>query len=322
MQTGYLSENEGSVKDLFRFYESMLPYISSLPSTFANTPENRLWTEKFLARYCLLSHRHVMTHPIRCRSLLSPAATIPPASVLAPFRAYAKGWDAGNSARSSGFASSSQVWRAYYDMLSDFLQNNIVQPVFRSKAQQYTELKNVEKTLEAIQLKETSFPRADQVNTQIEHWADQVMANWRVLCGLSWREEDLAGADKAALGRGVLDVGYCTLLDTHSSPSTSTVVADDMFNRYSIGSQLERFTQLEYCGTFSPFMHHWRSFILPAKRLTPISKFCLRAKPELRNLVRTRLASMTTLLHYPPPPQLSRCCANMVFERTLKNLSV
>ena len=321
MQTGCLLENEGNVKEVFRFYESMLPYISSLPSTFANTPENQSWTEKFLSRFCILSHRYVMTNTTKSRSLLSPSTTISPASVLAPFRAYAKGWDAGRTVRSGGSTPSSQVWRAYYDMLSDFLQNSIVQPVFRSKAQQCTELKNVEKTLEAIRLKETNFPRADQVNVQIEHWADQVMANWRILCGPSWREEDLGGADAAVLGRGVLDVGYCTLLYIRSSLSVLTIIADDMIHRYYTGSRPEPFTPLEFCGTFLRFTHHWQIFTLPVKRLTRISKYCSRAKPELKSLVKTSWALMMTLLHWPQPLQLSRCYVSMVAERTLKNLS-
>lgn len=138
-----------------------------------------------------------------------PNAIIPSAVILAPFRAYAKCCDVTTGARAGRAHSPSRVWRAYYDTLSVLLQNDMVQPIFHSKSQQRAELKSVEATYEAILLEEVSFPRADQVNAQVESWVDQVMANWRIMCGPTWLEGDLGKSDKAALGRGVLEVGRC-----------------------------------------------------------------------------------------------------------------
>ena len=87
------------------------------------------------------------------------------------------------------------------------LQRGTPQHVFDSKLQQGLELKKVEATYESILLKESSFPRADQANSNIESWVDQMMANWRVMCGHTWQNEDLGEGGKASLGRGVLEVG-------------------------------------------------------------------------------------------------------------------
>ena len=187
----------------------MLPYITSIPSTFANVLEHRYWTESLLTRHCMLSSRHVSANQ------MSPSiSAVPPSRVLAPFRAYSKYWDT-KSASSTGtlfkagdrHSSYMRTWASYYDTLSVLLQHETTQHVFESKLQQGLELKKVEATYESILLKETKFPRADQDSSQIETWADQVIANWRVMCGHTWQDEDLGEGGKAALGRGVLDVG-------------------------------------------------------------------------------------------------------------------
>ncbi|KAF6241791.1 hypothetical protein HO173_000503 [Letharia columbiana] len=207
---GLSLEETNSLGEAIRTYESMLPYITSLPSTFANTPENRYWTESLLTRHCMLSSRHVSANQV------SPSIlAVPPSRVLAPFRAYSKYWDT-KSALITGTLfkagdrhnSYMRTWGHYYDTLSILLQRETTQHVFDSRLQQGVELKKVEATYESILLKETSFPRADEANSQIESWVDQVMANWGVMCGHTWQDEELGEGGKAALGRGVLDVLY------------------------------------------------------------------------------------------------------------------
>ncbi|KAL6713196.1 hypothetical protein ACLMJK_009317 [Lecanora helva] len=205
---GAILEHQKKTKEALRFYESMIPYISNLSSAFANTQEFQAWAEHFFSRHCALVHRHLSSHAHDPSSLLAPSALIPPTHLLTPFRIYARGWDARNPARTTTISSALQIWKAYYNALSGFLQNGILQPMFTSKIQQGVELKRVEKTLEALLFKEYTFPRADQVNTQVETFVDEVMANWRVMYGSTWREEDLEGTGKIALGHGVLDILY------------------------------------------------------------------------------------------------------------------
>ena len=108
-----------------------------------------------------------------------------------------------------------RAWKAYYDVISIMIRHDIVQPVFKSRSQQCAELKKVEGVYQGLLLKEIEFPRADQANYQIELWVDQVIVNWRVMCGRSWKDEDLGDGGKASLGRGVLEV--CVYLGPRSS---------------------------------------------------------------------------------------------------------
>ena len=199
------------MREAARTYASMLPYILNLPTTFSSVPEHQLWTEKLLARYCILASRHVILNAERPEELLSSTSLIAPGSILSPFRAYANLYDAqkttaDNDMAMDGGSSHGRTWKAYYDAVSIMVQNGIVQPVFKSRLQQGVELKSVEAFYQATLLKEVKFPRADQANSQIESWVDQVMANWRVMCGPKWLDEDLGEGGKAALGHGVLDV--------------------------------------------------------------------------------------------------------------------
>ena len=208
MQIGALLEIEGNTKEALQFYQEMLPSVSNLPSTFGNTPEYRSWSEILLSRYCTLAGRHVVAIIKEPSNLLSPNAIMPPASILAPFRAYAKDWDARTLGRTARVGLLSQAWQAYYNTLSLILQNGMLQPMLKSKLELSAELKSVEAMYETVLLKEVKFPRADQVNSQIESWVDLFMANWRVLCEPTWRIEDLAEVDKSALSRRVLDVSF------------------------------------------------------------------------------------------------------------------
>ena len=209
-ELGFSLEETNSPEEAIRTYESMLPHITSLPPAIANTAEQQYWTECLLTRHCMLSSRHVSANQT------SPAiSAVPPSRVLAPFRAYARYWDI-KSASNAGVpfkaddrqSSYMRTWGCYYDTLSVLLQRETTQHVFDSKLQQGVELRKVEARYESILLKETKFPRADQANTHIESWVDQVMANWRVMCGHTWQDEDLGGGGKASLGRGVLSVGH------------------------------------------------------------------------------------------------------------------
>jgi hypothetical protein len=64
----------------------------------------------------------------------------------------------------------------------------------------------VEAIYEGLILKDTHFPKACENNDEIEQWIEAVMSNWRILCGPSWRDEELGEGGKGAVGRGVLDV--------------------------------------------------------------------------------------------------------------------
>lgn len=71
---------------------------------------------------------------------------------------------------------------------------------------QRAELKRVETTYEGLMLQEIRFPKAEEVNEEVEEWVEQVMQNWRVFCGPTWHDEELGEGGQATAGRTVLDV--------------------------------------------------------------------------------------------------------------------
>ena len=74
-----------------------------------------------------------------------------------------------------------------------------------TKLQQLKEMKDIERNYESLLLSQVSFPEAGVVNTEVESWADQVMQNWRTLCGPLWADV-IGPKEKDTSGRNVLDV--------------------------------------------------------------------------------------------------------------------
>lgn len=131
------------------------------------------------------------------------------------------------------------VWFAYYKKLSDILQHGWLyapgqtmdtpprilespetlsdSEFLASRLRQRADLKNIEAINESFLLKETQFPKATDRNEDVEAWTEAVMRNWRIMCGPSWRDEELGEGGKGAVARGVLDVLYRAATKTFHS---------------------------------------------------------------------------------------------------------
>lgn len=231
---GVCQENTGNLKEAVQTYESMLPYTSSAQASFGATAEHRRWTERLLARYCLLSSRYVKSKSKKPKDLRLFASLIAPTSILAPFRAWAEFWETRSDNKfemieglvGKGDISRKLVWQAYYDTLSLLLQIESTYPststtqsssgkgpplyeaefFSKPKSQQCIELKRIESIYEQFLLNELKFPKANDNTPEIENWVDQVIANWKVLCGNTWLDEDHVDGGKASTGRKVLAV--------------------------------------------------------------------------------------------------------------------
>ena len=229
--SGASQELVGNYWDAAYTYHSVLPYISTATLTSNNSPEHRMWTERLLTHHCMLSSRRIAVQERTFKEPNNFTSLSTPSSKIAPFRAWARFWE---GRPSQGFlkidGSESQdgpprrlVWRAYYDSLSMLLQQNTPYPPFSDlstssqsssssslpsnlRIQQSVELKRVEATYEGFLLREIPFPKAHEANVEIERWVSQVMTNWRILCGPSWRDEELEQGGQEATGRRVLDV--------------------------------------------------------------------------------------------------------------------
>ena len=119
-----------------------------------------------------------------------------------------------------------RVWKAYYNTLSKILQGGLPYPPpgasaegsssasvenFHARLQQRAELQHVQTIYESLMLEEVKFPKADEINQEIEEWVESVVGNWRVLCGSTWRDDDLGEGGKEGVARSVLEVRcYCS----------------------------------------------------------------------------------------------------------------
>ncbi len=234
MIAGICQENSGNVKEAVQTYESLLPYISSAQSSFGNTTEHRRWTERLLARHCLLTSHYVKSNARKPTELLLSSSLIAPTFLLAPFRAWAEFWVVKSDQNTSkmgdqlikNYIPPLLVWQAYHDTLSILFQIESIYPSLsaikstpgkstqlyqseffaKSRSQQCLELKRVESIYEDFLLKELKFPRAKEATPEIEAWVDQVMANWGVLCGPTWHDEDHGEGGKESTGQNVLAV--------------------------------------------------------------------------------------------------------------------
>ena len=254
--SGTALEQVDKVREAARAYASILPYLSDLPPKIASILEHQLWTQRLLVRYLFLTSRYVMLNRHKPGELFSSAPLIAPGSLLSSFRAYASFYEARDPAFDRMFPHETDggdphplAWKAYYDAISIMVQHDIVQPVFKSRSQQCAELKKVEGVFQGLLLKGAEFPRADQANYQMELWVDQVIANWRAMCGRSWKDEDLGDGGKASLGRGVLEV--CVYLGPRSRCFQST---KNWPYRFSIKHPPKPFIPLEFYDISSQYI--------------------------------------------------------------------
>lgn len=156
---------------------------------------------------------------------------------LSPFRAWSDLWTRTSNARSSGgyFQSAKyrsvprrRVWQIYYDTLSFILQKGMtytitaegsstsadeisaenVRALENPRLLQSIEIRKVEGTYEEILLREVPFPKANEVNVEVEKWADQVMDNWRTVMSPSWLHEDIGRGGKESATRRTLAMLY------------------------------------------------------------------------------------------------------------------
>lgn len=221
----------------------MLPYISSTEILSSTLGEHRVWIQRLLARYCLLSHRHLKSRSQSSQEILSSLSLSAISSALIPFRVWAQFWEASSHrppkvtkfSSDRGDVSLRLVWQSYYDTLSTYIliHSNIpmapkgdqifnrqaIQHDIRfsseKKSSQCTELKKVQSIYESFLLNELSFPKANEATPEIEIWVDQVVDNWKIMCGPTWRNEDQMNGGKEATSRLVLDVCELSL---HSDP--------------------------------------------------------------------------------------------------------
>ncbi|KAF2142921.1 uncharacterized protein K452DRAFT_248537 [Aplosporella prunicola CBS 121167] len=221
---GYSQEKAGSTAEATKTYESVLTYLTSIPSLVNTSVQFRSWGETLLARLCIFSDLSAPT-----------GADVDPEIALRTFQLWLRLLDNGKAPQFSNELQDGQagirrtVWKAHYNTLTIILQRGLLyagspdlptallgagaehateEQYLTARLQQRSELKIVESVYEALLLRETRFPKASENNEEMDGWAEAVMSNWRILCGPSWTDEELGEGGKSAVGRGVLDILY------------------------------------------------------------------------------------------------------------------
>jgi hypothetical protein len=183
--------------------------------SFSASPnvELRKWTELILAKRATLAGSYALSNPSESNNSMA----------LAAFRSWSKLWE-GRPGQGALISSEDQsglsyrgIWKLYYEFLSRILRTGSPYSVEASsrdpnvaadiRFKLRAEILRVQTTYEGLLMNELKFPKADEGNEEIEKWCNEVMQNWRILCGDEWQDDDLGSGGKEAVGRGVLDVG-------------------------------------------------------------------------------------------------------------------
>ena len=184
-------EAADSSNQKLELYEATFTEAFNASSKTLSSAEYRLWTERLLTSACMFSSRQID----------GEKATTNLPALLAPFRAWGRFWqnsprhDSSIMSGSSTGISRRRIWLEYYKVLSHHLRymyavkpdmersntqgNGATEFQSSPRSQQVEELKRVEATYEDLLLKDVAFPKANEVNPEIENWVNQVMSNWR-----------------------------------------------------------------------------------------------------------------------------------------------
>ncbi|KAF2484622.1 hypothetical protein BDY17DRAFT_132265 [Neohortaea acidophila] len=228
----------------------------------SRTPELRRWTERLLARACLVTK--ISTGEPTVQSL---------SQSLRCFSAWSDFWQRSPAAASAARATTSKldtprrnVWRAHYELLSTILHYGLTYNTSSRSAsdllimpseipagedrtvarvRQRIAMRRVESNYESLLLNETQFPKASQINTEVEEWVQRAVANWKILSGPAWSDAELGEGGKESAGRNVLDILYRAATKTFHS----TTILRNLFTVHAA------------LGEFDLAMHAFNSFV-------------------------------------------------------------
>lgn len=226
LKAAYIKGNSqvktGAVADALETFESSLPIFTSISTTANHSSQLKTWAELYLTGFCMVSSQAVK----------SKTTSILETETLSAFRTWAKFWEAQTAKWVGGRAHGAEVsrrhvWKEYYVVLSNLLRDDLPFPTTSltttysssTKFHQHTELKRIETRYKALILAELQFPKAEEVNEEVEEFVELVMQNWRIICGSDWKDYDLGEGGAEAVSRNVLDTLYDAATKTfHSTP--------------------------------------------------------------------------------------------------------
>ncbi|EEQ87072.2 filamentation protein [Blastomyces dermatitidis ER-3] len=197
-------------EDAIRTFKSVLPWVSAPVSNSPSSPQFLFWSEQLLAKAALIASEAASEGPLANEQTVEFA--------LKAFRLWSshrnvKQGDPASTVLSTAPASPgsrASIWQTYYTLLSSTLRQVVYTCPSESqkRAQLTTEFRRVEAICENIVIKNTTFPKAEVKNREVEAWVEQFIQNWEVLSGSEWRDNDFGEGGQDAFSRNVLDMLY------------------------------------------------------------------------------------------------------------------
>ncbi|KAL3446278.1 hypothetical protein BJX65DRAFT_134149 [Aspergillus insuetus] len=207
-------------QDALHTFNSLAPWLGS-QNYSTSSSQFLYWSEKVLADGALIAGEEVR------KTIANPSPEFVKVA-LSLFRAWSShpavkpGASSHNShaEKPSEPIAKSSIWKSYYDLLSAILQHGLPYNAPTGgpeRPQLADELRRVEAICEANLLCDVKFPTADSGNKKIEVWVEQVIRNWKELCGPQWHDEELGAGGQHAIGKNVLDILYRAATRTYHS---------------------------------------------------------------------------------------------------------
>ncbi|OAL66497.1 hypothetical protein A7C99_1883 [Trichophyton rubrum] len=229
LTTGAAEELSSGKEHALQTFKSTFSWAATPASSDTTNPQLLFWSEQYLARASMLAYE----------LFISKAPNYDEANLefgLRSLRIWAshpdiKGSDPAVVADITLTNSSSKtsLWRAYYDILSIVLQNDLQYPPMSNapkRVQLSTEFRRIEATCENVLLRHSKFPKANVSNQEVELWVKQVIHNWEVFCSAEWCDDDFGEGGQGAISRNVLDILYRAATKTFHS----TLILRELFH--------------------------------------------------------------------------------------------
>ncbi|KAL5003159.1 hypothetical protein BDV10DRAFT_155800 [Aspergillus recurvatus] len=207
-------------REALQVFNSLAPWLNST-SLGSSSNQFLYWYEKILADGAMIAGEEI------CKDIASADGEMVRIA-LRIFRAWSShpSVKPGEGARGIQTESSpepapkSSIWKSYYNLLSAILLHGLPYTAPTQgpeRPQLATELRRVEAICEASLLCDVKFPTADSGNEVVEAWVEQVIQNWKKLCGPEWHDEELGEGGQHALGKNVLEILYRAATRTYHS---------------------------------------------------------------------------------------------------------
>ncbi|KAL4980206.1 hypothetical protein BDW66DRAFT_71507 [Aspergillus desertorum] len=207
-------------REALRVFNSLAPWLNSANLGSSST-QFVYWFEKILADGALIAGEEI-------RKDIASADGEMVKIALRIFRAWSshpsvKSEEGARGMQNESFLEpvpKSPIWKSYYDLLSSILLYGLPYTAPAQgpeRPQLATELRRVEAICEANLLRDVKFPTADSGNEVVEAWVEQVIQNWKRLCGPDWQDEELGDGGQHALGKNVLEILYRAATRTYHS---------------------------------------------------------------------------------------------------------